>query len=474
MTTTSHDPGPLERAIRSHDVPSICRLMDAGAPLPADPDLANRLLCRLCAAGDAARVQVLLEQGLNARGYFDPEEARRFEQSMFKRSSQHDSLMGEIFDGLPDKCREDFERSMREFDAQMVERLSSAPRSWDIPLFRAAETGSAACVQLLLAAGADPHVRDNSRRTAMYSASSAEVVRELMCAGIPLEDSNHFGCTPLAEAVSDGEAAFPRIRALLEAGADVNATHNHGYTVFMCAVGSERCPAVLRHLVAKGADPHAVTEFGYNAFHAAVDVNGEANSEESVRDTMSYLKELGVDMEARSHGDLTPLARAIQEGTGLEVKVLCELGANPNVVCPKHDCGREACTRLDLPLLFHAADGIGAQRDVKIEALLRAGADPLATDADGLTALCHAVASLCREAANYETTYFAFFEGLQQMPLTGTPGPRTREEFLAAATPALRAYVEKFAADIPVTAEWPFCWRRSQASNLLHRAAVRL
>ena len=54
-----------------------------------------------------------------------------------------------------------------------------------------------------------------------------------------------------------------------------------------------------------------MSELGYNAFHAAIDVICEANAEESVRNTLSYLKELGVDLEHRNNHGHTPLARAV-------------------------------------------------------------------------------------------------------------------------------------------------------------------
>ena len=45
---------------------------------------------------------------------------------------------------------------------------------------------------------------------------------------------------------------FDTAAALIEAGADVNATHDHGYTVFMSAVGSDRNPELLRLLQKPG------------------------------------------------------------------------------------------------------------------------------------------------------------------------------------------------------------------------------
>lgn len=455
------------------DAPRLRHLLDAGSPLPADPRTSNRLLCDTAAAGDAERLSVLLACGLNARGHFDQNEARTSHQAVMAHMAAFQASQPDMFASLPDEVRAAIAESRRTLDERMFAEQCSGPWSYEIPLFRAAESGSIECVQLLLNAGADPKARDNSKCTAMYYAASAPVVRALMQAGLPLEDADTHGWSPLDSAVSDGEDALPRIRALIEAGADVNAAHDRGYTVFMSALGSGRHPAVLRLLIASGAHPHAVTELGYNAFHAAIDVNAEANAEESVRDTLGYLKELGVNIEHRNSNNQTPLARAIQEGTGLEVRVLCELGADPNVVCPKHECGGEACTRIDVPLLFHAADGIGVDKDAKTGALLQAGANPLATDADGFTPLMHVVASLCQDAADYDACYQAFFNGLGGLRLDGKTMPSTREKFIAQATPPLQAYVEHFAGQFPITETYEFAkkWRAEKIACIVFLCA---
>jgi ankyrin repeat protein len=306
---------------------------------------------------------------------------------------------------------------------------------------------------LLLDAGAKALARDNSQRTAMYRAASVEVIQELVRAGLPLEDADAYGWSPLADAVGGGEDAMPRLRALIEAGANVNATHDRGYTVFMSAVAAmERDPEILRLLIASGANPHAITELGYNAFHAAIDVNGEANAEASVRDTLTYLSQFGVNIEHRNNAGQTPLARAIAEGTEIEVRILCELGADPNAICPKHECGDESCTRIDLPLLFHAACGYGVRADAKTEALLKAGANPHATDSEGFTALQLIVADVCSNAENYEESYESFFRGLDKLNLRRKRGREANDRFLDAVMPGIRTYVEQFAAAIRIPA----------------------
>lgn len=454
------------------DADRLRLLLQAGSPLPTDPEDSNRLLCDTAATGDPERLRILLENGLDPKGHFDPEAARKRNIAMMEymtecRSNEPDPL-AEYFDeddpAMADVMSE-INANMRDLEEQSFERYSAAPSSFEIPLFRAAESGNAECVRMLLDAGADAQTRDNAKRTAMYEASTLGVIQELMKAGVPLEDADEFECSPLTNALSLGEEGLPRIRALIEAGADVNATHDHGYTIFMSAVGSARTPEVLKLLVASGADPHAVSERGYNAFHAAIDVNFEANAEESVRETLTYLKELGVNIEHRNNSDQTPLARAIDDGTGIEVTVLCELGANPNAVCRKYECGQDECAPISLPLLFHAACGYVVHKDVKTEALLKAGADPLAEDNEGFAPILRVVALLCAEAPDYAMSYKNFFSGLHDLRIGVEPTPTTREEFVAAAMPVLSDYIEKFAAAIPIGSKSEYA-TEARAENL--------
>lgn len=198
---------------------------------------------------------------------------------------------------------------------------------FQIPLLCAAAEGDAEMVRALLRAGANPSVTDDQQRTALFYARDVDTVRTLLEAGLELTHQDVYGWTPLTDSVVEGE--LERAKALLAVGADVNATHDRGFTVFMCAVSSmERSPEMMQLLLDAGADPHAISELGWNAFHAAIDVNGaDANSEASVRSTMGFLAKLGVDINHRDHHGITPLARARFSGTEIVVRVLLELGA---------------------------------------------------------------------------------------------------------------------------------------------------
>lgn len=476
------------------DAARLTLLLDAGSPLPLDPEKAHRLLCDVASSGDAARVRVLLSRGLSAKGYWDPVAAREEERRSSARRTKYASSTPDPFASMPAEARASWEQTCKRLEAEMVEQYSSAPWSTDLPLFRAAESGSVECVRLLLDAGADPLARDNSKKTAMYYASSAEVIRVLMDAGVPLEDEDTYGSSPLDSALSHGDEALPRVQALIEAGANVNAAHDYGYTVFMSAVHSADGTEVLRRLLAAGSDPHAVSELGCNAFHAAVDSSCSVEA-------MAFLKELGVDIEHRNNREQTPLASAIESDSAQRVRAFCDRGADPNAVCGKIECGDGGYTRRATPLLFHAADGPCIHKAGKVEALLNAGADPLAKDHEGFTALERVVAALCKDTADYEPAFNAFFDELATVRFTSpatanevhhalsigdgsTPlnalYPGTREAYLAAATEPLRAFVQRFAARIPLDNTYGYAqeWRAEKIECIvllaLHASWARL
>ncbi|RPI82103.1 MAG: hypothetical protein EHM42_09860, partial [Planctomycetaceae bacterium] len=305
------------------------------------------------------------------------------------------------FAGLPDDLREELRVTQEELDRQRARQIASAPYAFEIPLFRAAESGSADCVRLLIEFGADVTVRDNARQTALFHAGSAEVARLLVEGGLSTEDRDEFDWTPLAANVGDPA----RLRALIAAGANVNAVHDRGFTVLMSAAAEMgRSVEALRVLVEAGADPHAVTDLGWNAFHAALDVNGEANDEQSVRSVLGYLRQLGVDIELRNRAGQTPLARALLEGTALEVRTLCELGADVNATGPTSACSAQGCEVAESPLVFAAISGdLGASQ--KLEALLDAGAKTTVRDPQGRT-LLEAARERRSENADYEPSDF--------------------------------------------------------------------
>ena len=86
-----------------------------------------------------------------------------------------------------------------------------------------------------------------------------ELVRALIKAGANVEATNQFGTTALTEAAIIGSA--PIIDALLKAGADPNTKNPEGETPLMAVARSGKVDAAKRLLEA-GADVNAKESFG--------------------------------------------------------------------------------------------------------------------------------------------------------------------------------------------------------------------
>jgi hypothetical protein len=151
-----------------------------------------------------------------------------------------------------------------------------------------------------------------------------------------------------------------------------------GLTALMHAVSCiSRSVPVIRAILEAGANVNRQTDEGYTALHFAIDVNGEANL--NTGEVIGLLVSAGADLTARQHYGWTPLLRAVVEGTVAEVKALLAAGADPNETLPfdtlpEFNAGRTT--------LMAAVTRSGAE--VVVDALLQAGADPQRRDANGM------------------------------------------------------------------------------------------
>ena len=191
---------------------------------------------------------------------------------------------------------------------------------------------------LLLGVGVNPKGANEYGASALYAAAAladATMTTKLLAAGADANATLLSGETPLMEAARRGNIAT--VGALLSGGAKPNAQEsNGGQTALMWAL-SERHASVAAELIKRGADVHARTKRGF-----------------------------------------TPLMFTAQQGDAESARVLIAAGAKPNDVMP-----RTGFT----PLIIASAMG---RTDVAA-ALLQNGADPNVTDANGFTALHHAV-----------------------------------------------------------------------------------
>jgi ankyrin repeat protein len=106
------------------------------------------------------------------------------------------------------------------------------------PLMLAIEKHNIGLVKLLLIAGANPNIKDNSGKAALYKAVVTQVSEQnldllnlLINYKADVNAQSNIGTTPLMMAVE--EPNLPVIQLLLKAGADPNIKDNDGNTALM-------------------------------------------------------------------------------------------------------------------------------------------------------------------------------------------------------------------------------------------------
>jgi len=142
----------------------------------------------------------------------------------------------------------------------------------ETPLATAARDGRTAEVRRLIAAGVEVDAPAGGGFTALGWASRfghLEAMHALVEGGAALDsqDQGVNGWTPIMHALHKDRTKAAL--ALLEWGADVNATSRNGTTPLMRAA-TENEPEVVQALLARGADPRRETCGGSNALAFAV------------------------------------------------------------------------------------------------------------------------------------------------------------------------------------------------------------
>jgi ankyrin repeat protein len=164
------------------------------------------------------------------------------------------------------------------------------------------------------------------------------------------------------------------IRALVQAGADVNARDKNGETVLMYAVmGEDVNLEVVKILVQAGADVNARDERGTTVLMCAN--QGIATKEE----VLDILLKAGADVNARDKDGATILMQVGHDG---QIDILVKAGAD---VSAQDKEGTTALMRV-------VAD-INGETPTMVNLLLKAGADVNMRDKKGKTALDVAINS---------------------------------------------------------------------------------
>ena len=156
----------------------------------------------------------------------------------------------------------------------------------------------------------------------------AESVAGCLAAGTSPEASNRYG-EPLVYWLPSGDLDV--LALLLDAGADLSTTDDHGFTPLHRVAKLWRADAAYylaaaRALLQAGADPDARGRGGRTPLHAAAEIS-RGSEEPAVPEMLSLLVEAGADVNARTDDGQTALHLAL-DNPNAAVRLL-ELGADP-------------------------------------------------------------------------------------------------------------------------------------------------
>ena len=320
---------PLHNAAERFGTQSVLAaraLLDAGADVNARDSRGGTPLHRAAGLGwpdDDSLVSALIEAGADLHAT-DDEGRTALHYAVRYDSPANAAKLIEL--GADTAARDDSGHVANPLDCA---RLNTAT------FFHLAPTETVAgCIE----GGADVHGTNMGGSTPLHSASvwarDPAVVSLLVQAGAEVDARNGSAGSPLhAAARSTDHPAM--IGALVEAGAEVDAwipgIHSpYGWTPLHLAAGENRNPGVTAALIEAGADVHARQEDGPTPLHDA-----------ATAEVVALLLEAGADIEARAtyvmwrrpNGrDMTPLHVAAKRGNAAVFMALLEAGADPTAV----------------------------------------------------------------------------------------------------------------------------------------------
>ena len=283
------------------------------------------------------------------------------------------------------------------------------------PLMKAITHGDEIVVKNLIQNGADVNVvvaDKNYNYSALLLAANGdnpEIVKALIDAGANINAKNGGGWTALMFAVTKPEIA----KVLIAAGANVNAKNNFGSTVLMIAVRDDASNLnVIKELISAGANVNAKDDLGSTALmktdkpeiikilaNAGANVNAKDDTGWTVLmraekpEVIKALVAVGADVNAREdNGGETVLIHAVVVHNLDTIKALIEAGADVNA--KDGISGSTALMKTDNPEV--------------IKVLVKAGANINAVDDLGQTALMKASISIHMSESDFSQRFFDF------------------------------------------------------------------
>ena len=310
-------------------------------------------------------------------------------------------------------------------------------------LMTACQQKNVEAIHLLLKAGADPNIADTSGATSIHHAvvggCSKETLQFIIDNGADVNTTNEENTTALMAACQKGNVeaintlvnagADPNtadtidatwihhafvgccskdtLQAVIENGADVNATDMNSTTALMLAC-QEGNMEVINVLLNAGADINIVDTKGLTWIHHAVVRGGN-------KETLQAIINYGANVNATNKENMTALMYACSRGNVETINVLLNAGANPVIADTKGftcihyavygDCDKDTLQAL----IYHGSDVNATIKDNMtalmqecqkgnvhvIEMLLKVGADPNIACIKGYTCIHFVLAASC-------------------------------------------------------------------------------
>ena len=248
--------------------------------------------------------------------------------------------------------------------------------------------GYSSVVKALIEAGADINGQDEDGTTPLMEAAyrgDDQKVQELIRAGASVTAKNKKLQTALHLAISSRsrwaqwEAHSSVIKALIEAGADINGQDEDGTTPLMEAAyrGDDQ---KVQELIRAGASVTAKNKKLQTALHLAT----SSRSWWAHSSVVKALIEAGTDINGQDEDGTTPLMEAAYRGDDQKVQELIRAGAS---VTAKN---KKLQTALHLAISSRSRWAQWKGHSSVVKALIEAGADVNGQDEDGTTPLMKA------------------------------------------------------------------------------------
>ena len=322
--------------------------------------------------------------------------------------------------------------------------VNATDKDCQTALVVASDKGNTDAINVLLTAGADPNIADANGNTclhfAVHQGCNKEVVQMIIDHGAHVNIANKNGLTALMIACERGNIDV--INVLLEAGSDPDITDASGNTCLQCSVLQGCSIEVLQTIIDHGAQVNATNKNGQTALMMASDcgylnginmllragadpnvinANGStclhfASRHGSSKEALQTIIDHGVNVNATNKKGHTALMMASEFGHLNGIHVLLKAGAQPNIT----DVYGNTCLHFPViqgrrievleAIIDHGVDVNASTKKGQtalmiatekgnIDAInvLKAGADPNITNADGNTCLHLSILHGCRK-----------------------------------------------------------------------------